>query len=58
LRRTARHGDGWHAVGAIAASQLPAQEMRAHLDTLKRLTEADGRDFSALTPQGQNKPPL
>jgi hypothetical protein len=23
--------------------------MRAHLDTLKRLTEAEGRDFSALT---------
>jgi probable F420-dependent oxidoreductase len=49
LRRTARHGDGWHPVGAIAASPLPPQEMRAHLDTLKRLTEAEGRDFSALT---------
>ena len=23
LRRTARHGDGWHPVGAIAASPLP-----------------------------------
>src|SRR5271170_1556546 len=49
LRRTARHGDGWHPVGAIAASPLPPQEMRAHLDTLKRLTDAEGRDFSALT---------
>src|SRR6202012_2650332 len=49
LRRTARHGDGWHPVGAIAASPLPPQEMRAHLDTLKHLTEAAGRDFSALT---------
>ena len=49
VRRTARHGDGWHPVGAIAASPLPPQEMRAHLDTLKRLTEAEGRDFSALT---------
>jgi probable F420-dependent oxidoreductase len=49
LRRTARHGDGWHPVGAIAASPLPPQEMRAHLDTLKRLTEAEGRDFTALT---------
>ena len=49
LRRTARHGDGWHPVGAVAASPLPPQEMRAHLDTLKRLTEAEGRDFSALT---------
>jgi len=49
LRRTAQHGDGWHPVGAVAASPLPPQEMRAHLDTLKRLTEAEGRDFSALT---------
>ena len=49
LRRTARHGDGWHPVGAVAASPLPPQEMRAHLDTLKQLTEAAGRDFSALT---------
>jgi probable F420-dependent oxidoreductase len=48
LRRTARHGDGWHPVGAVAASPLPAHEMRAHLDTLKRLTEAEGRDFQAL----------
>ena len=49
LRRTARHGDGWHPVGAVAASPLPPQEMGAHLDTLKRLTEIEGRDFSALT---------
>ena len=28
---------------------LPPQEMRTHLDTLKRQTEAEGRDFSALT---------
>ena len=48
LRRTARHGDGWHPVGAIAAVPLPPQEMRAHLDTLKRLTEAEGRDFSKI----------
>lgn len=48
LRRTARHGNGWHPVGAVAASPLPPQEMRAHLDTLKRLTEAEGRDFSSI----------
>jgi probable F420-dependent oxidoreductase len=48
LRRTAKHGDGWHPVGAVAASPLPPREMRAHLDTLKRLTEAQGRDFSAI----------
>jgi probable F420-dependent oxidoreductase len=29
LKRTARHGDGWHPVGAIAASPLPPDEMRA-----------------------------
>lgn len=49
LRRTARHGDGWHPVGAIAASPLPPQEMRAHLETLRRMTDAAGRDFAALT---------
>src|SRR6185437_12025731 len=49
LRRTARFGDGWHPVGAIAASPLPPQEMRQHLETLKQLTAAEGRDFSALT---------
>jgi probable F420-dependent oxidoreductase len=49
LRRTARYGEGWHPVGAIAASPLPPQEMRQHLETLKRLTAAEGRDFSALT---------
>jgi hypothetical protein len=49
LRRAARHGDGWHPVGAVAASPLPPQEMFAHLETLKRLTEAEERDYSALT---------
>src|SRR5262249_28332634 len=49
LQRAARYGDGWRPVGAVAASPLPPQEMRAHLDTLKQLTEAEGRDFSALT---------
>jgi probable F420-dependent oxidoreductase len=49
LRRTARHGDGWHPVGAIAAVPLPPDELRAHLETLKRLTEAEGRNFSDIT---------
>lgn len=48
LRRTARFGDGWHPVGGVAAAPLPPDEMRSHLDALKRLTEAGGRDFSAL----------
>ncbi|MBX9700183.1 MAG: LLM class F420-dependent oxidoreductase [Acetobacteraceae bacterium] len=49
LRRTARYGDGWHPVGAIAAVPLPPAEMRAKLAELRRLTGAEGRDFDALT---------
>jgi probable F420-dependent oxidoreductase len=48
LRRTAKYGNGWHPVGAIAAVPLPPAEMVQKLATLKRLTEAQGRDFSAL----------
>ena len=49
LRRTARHGDGWHPVGAIAASPLPPDEMRTLLASLKQMTAAEGRDFDKLT---------
>jgi probable F420-dependent oxidoreductase len=49
LRRTARYGDGWHPVGALAAVPLGPEKMRAKLDELKRLTEAEGRDFAAIT---------
>ena len=49
LRRTARYGDGWHPVGAIAAVPLPPSELSAMLDTLKGLTEAQGRDFDTIT---------
>ncbi len=49
LRRAARYGDGWHPVGAIAASPLPPAEMVALTGELKRMTEAAGRDFSAIT---------
>jgi probable F420-dependent oxidoreductase len=49
LRRAARYGDGWHPVGAVAASPLPPEEMREKLDELKRLTEEAGRDFDKLT---------
>jgi probable F420-dependent oxidoreductase len=49
LRRVARHGDGWHPVGAIAAVPLTPAELTASLDELKRMTEAEGRDFDALT---------
>ena len=48
LRRVARYGDGWHPVGATAASPLPPEEMREKLATIKRLMEQEGRDFSKL----------
>lgn len=48
LRRVARFGDGWHPVGATAASPLPPAEMRKMLDKLKGLMDAEGRDFSKL----------
>lgn len=49
LRRVARHGDGWHPVGANPAVPLRPAELRAALDQLHRLTEAERRDPSALT---------
>jgi probable F420-dependent oxidoreductase len=49
LRRVARHGDGWHPVGANPAVPLRPAELRASLDQLFRLTEAQGRNPSALT---------
>lgn len=49
LRRVARLGDGWHPVGATVASPLPPSEMAEKLSFLKELTEAEGRDFDALT---------
>ncbi|HJR03101.1 MAG TPA: TIGR03619 family F420-dependent LLM class oxidoreductase, partial [Methylomirabilota bacterium] len=49
LRRVARLGDGWHPVGATPAVPLRPPEMRASLDELRRFTEAERRDFAALT---------
>jgi len=49
LRRVARLGDGWHPVGATAASPLPPSEMRQKLAQLREWTEAEGRDFDKLT---------
>jgi len=49
LRRVARLGDGWHPVGANPAAPLRPPELRALLDELHRLTEAEGRDPSTLT---------
>ena len=49
LRRAARYGDGWHPVGANPAVPLRPAELRARLDDLRRLTEAEGRDPASLT---------
>ncbi|MGH7385502.1 MAG: TIGR03619 family F420-dependent LLM class oxidoreductase [Candidatus Rokuibacteriota bacterium] len=49
LRRAARLGDGWHPVGANPAVPLRPAELRALLDELGRLTEAEGRDPSTMT---------
>ncbi len=49
LRRVARLGDGWHPVGANPAVPLTPADLRGDLDELYRLTEAEGRDPSALT---------
>lgn len=49
LRRVARYGDGWHPVGATSASPLPPAEFQGLLDRLKRLTDAQRRDFDSLT---------
>jgi probable F420-dependent oxidoreductase len=49
LRRVARLGDGWHPVGANPAVPLRPPELRALLEELFRLTEAEGRDPSSLT---------
>jgi len=49
LRRVARHGDGWHPVGANPAAMLAPPEFKALLDELSRLTEAERRDPRTLT---------
>jgi probable F420-dependent oxidoreductase len=48
LRRVARLGDGWHPVGATAASPLPPAEMRQKLGDIERMMTEAGRDFSTL----------
>lgn len=48
LRRVARLGDGWHPVGATAASPLPPEEVRQKLGEIERMMTDAGRDFSKL----------
>ena len=49
LRRVARHGDGWHPVGANPASMLGPVELRNLIRELRRLTEAERRDPGTIT---------
>lgn len=49
LRRVARHADGWHPLGTVATAELRPPEFAAMLDDLKRMTEAEGRDYSQIT---------
>ncbi len=48
LRRVAKLGDGWHPVGATAASPLPPDEMREKLGLIADMMQKEGRDFSKL----------
>ena len=49
LRRTARHADGWHPIGTVATAELRPAEFGGLLDDLKRMTEAEGRDYNDIT---------
>jgi probable F420-dependent oxidoreductase len=49
LRRTARHADGWHPLGTVDTAELRPPEFASMLDTLKHMTEAEGRDFRDIT---------
>jgi probable F420-dependent oxidoreductase len=49
LRRTARFGDGWHPVGTVDTAELRPPEYASTVETLKRMTEAEGRDPAAIT---------
>jgi probable F420-dependent oxidoreductase len=49
LRRTARFADGWHPLGTVATAELRPPEFSAMLDDLKRMTEAENRDFADIT---------
>lgn len=48
LRRAAKYADGWHPVGATAASPLPPPEFEKLMGELKALTEVEGRSFDEL----------
>ena len=49
LRRAARYGDGWHPVGANPAVPLTPEDLAPLISELKQRTEAEERDFEAMT---------
>ncbi len=49
LRRVARLADGWHPVGANPAVPLRPAEFSSACDELRRLTDAERRDYADLT---------
>ncbi len=49
LRRTAKYADGWHPLGTVDTAPLRPAEFRGLLDRLKRMTDAEGRDFNDIT---------
>jgi probable F420-dependent oxidoreductase len=49
LRRTARFADGWHPLGTVATAELRPAEFATMRDDLKRMTEAERRDFADIT---------
>ncbi len=49
LRRVARLGDGWHPAGANPAIPLGPKDFAASLDELRRMCDAERRDFTTLT---------
>lgn len=49
LRRTARFADGWHPLGTVDTAEMRPPEFSAMLDDLKRMTEAEGRDYRDIT---------
>jgi probable F420-dependent oxidoreductase len=48
LRRTARHGDGWHPIAANPKVPLPPAELQEKMELLRRYCESEGREISSL----------
>ena len=71
LKRVARHADGWHPVGATAASPLPPDEVASKRAFIIEEAERHGRDLAGVyiaykapiydggrAPEGQSRRPF